>query len=113
MATGTQIACYRTIPPIGAVSTPLPPEIGSPPDRHWPLSGGNGRFRSSTTDFGQYQPREKEEKGELGVWRCSPDPDPSPAGDFFARVIRRPRVISSPCEGRRSVSPRRDKERGD
>ncbi|RWW81962.1 hypothetical protein BHE74_00009608 [Ensete ventricosum] len=53
---------------------------------HQLLSGGNGRFRPSATDFGWYQPREKEEegeeKGEPGVWRYSLDP--SPAGDFFS-----------------------------
>ncbi|RRT70618.1 hypothetical protein B296_00036292 [Ensete ventricosum] len=35
-------------------------------------------------------------KGEPGVWCCSPDPDPSFAGDFFARAIRCLRAISSP-----------------
>ncbi|RWV92383.1 hypothetical protein GW17_00045251, partial [Ensete ventricosum] len=63
---------------------------------------GNGRFRPSTVDFGRYQPmdneEEGEEKGEPGAWRCSPDPDPLPTGDFFSRVRRR------------NVSPRGEKE---
>ncbi|RWW56469.1 hypothetical protein BHE74_00036814 [Ensete ventricosum] len=55
---------------------------------------------------------DKEEKGELGVQCCSPDPDPLSAGDFFTRAIHRPRsiarvirlpwVISSPRVGRRN-----------
>ncbi|RWV79330.1 hypothetical protein GW17_00059552, partial [Ensete ventricosum] len=66
-----------------------------------PISILTGRFRSSVADFGRSQSREKEEegeeeegeeKGELGVWRCSPNLDLSPTGDFF--------------------SPRGEKERG-
>ncbi|RZR92312.1 hypothetical protein BHM03_00020589 [Ensete ventricosum] len=38
-------------------------------DRHWPLLGGNGQFRSSPVDFEWYQPREGEEKP--GVQHCS------------------------------------------
>ncbi|RRT43858.1 hypothetical protein B296_00042687 [Ensete ventricosum] len=43
-------------------------------DRRLPLSGGNGRFRSSVVDFMRYQLREKEEKEEPGVRRYSPNP---------------------------------------
>ncbi|RRT60498.1 hypothetical protein B296_00031765 [Ensete ventricosum] len=56
-------------------------------DYHRLLSGGNGRFRLSTTNFGRYQSREGarrrrgrrrgEEKGEPRVRRCSPDPSPA------------------------------------
>ncbi|RRT79900.1 hypothetical protein B296_00024680 [Ensete ventricosum] len=74
--------------PIGAVSASLPPEI----DRR-SLSGGNGRFRSSPTDFGRYQRREKEEEGEEKGERGDPallSQSRSPAGfsvsrgDFFS-----------------------------
>ncbi|RZR94646.1 hypothetical protein BHM03_00023398 [Ensete ventricosum] len=87
-------------------------------DRRWLLSGDNGRFRPSVADFGQYQPREKEEegeeKGEPGVDIALPVPSPArsiarerflhsrdllPAGDFFNCTICRPRAISSPGGG--------------
>ncbi|RWW73031.1 hypothetical protein BHE74_00019121 [Ensete ventricosum] len=64
-------------------------------DRRRLLSGGNGRFRPSATDFGWYQLREKEEEGEPGLWRCSLDPALSLTGNFFAHAIRRPQAISS------------------
>ncbi|RWW11710.1 hypothetical protein GW17_00024658 [Ensete ventricosum] len=64
-------------------------------DCHRPISGGINRGR------------EKEEEGEEkpGVL--------SSRRQRIARAIRHPRAISSPREGRRNVSPRGEKERGD
>ncbi|RZR93998.1 hypothetical protein BHM03_00022602 [Ensete ventricosum] len=49
------------------------------------------RNRSLPVDFGRYQPREKEEgeeKENLEIRRCSPDPDPCPrASQHFAERI--------------------------
>ncbi|RRT33595.1 hypothetical protein B296_00055600, partial [Ensete ventricosum] len=104
-----------------------------------PLSGGNGRFRPSSADFGQYQLREKEEEGEEEEGEekreprdpalLFPDPNPSPAGfsalrgenlwrswgeENDARASRR--GFASPRMGflgRRNVSTCGEKERGD
>ncbi|RWW17541.1 hypothetical protein GW17_00018531 [Ensete ventricosum] len=53
-------------------------------NRRRPLSGDNNRFRSSVANFERYS-RERKKKSEkkrenLEIRRCSPDPDPSPAG---------------------------------
>ncbi|RWW67238.1 hypothetical protein BHE74_00025328 [Ensete ventricosum] len=70
----------QAVPPCSDCFRPLPREI----DRRWPLSGGNGRFRPSPTDFERYQRgREKEEEGEEENLKIS-SPDLSPAGDFFS-----------------------------
>ncbi|RZR72203.1 hypothetical protein BHM03_00011161 [Ensete ventricosum] len=71
------------------------------------LLGGNGRFPLLVVDFGRYQPSEGERRsGRRKTWSSAL---------LFARVICRSRlrVISSPCAGRRNVSPHREKERGD
>ncbi|RWW69027.1 hypothetical protein BHE74_00023387 [Ensete ventricosum] len=73
-------------------------------DRHRLLSGSIGRFRPSTTDFGQYQPREGERtRGRRKTW-CRQSVARS------AHAIRRPgRVLlhtrgeeTSPQVGRRN-----------
>ncbi|RWW10855.1 hypothetical protein BHE74_00020016 [Ensete ventricosum] len=61
---------YRVIPPIGAVSAPLPPEI----DRLRLISIVDSRFRAISA--------EGEKKPE--VWRCS-SPALSVARTFIAR----------------------------
>ncbi|RWW35333.1 hypothetical protein BHE74_00059770 [Ensete ventricosum] len=76
-------------------------------DHRRPLSSDNDRFRSSLADFGRYQPREKEEegeeRGEPGIWRCSPDPDPSSRlHEISSRRLLRGKMFLLP--GRRNVS---------
>ncbi|RWW39100.1 hypothetical protein BHE74_00055598, partial [Ensete ventricosum] len=74
--TGTRIAHYRTIPPIAAVSIPLPPEIG-----RW------------------YQPREKEEEGEE-----KGEPGDSTLLSRSRSVAYRQCLL--PTRGEKNVSPR-------
>ncbi|RZR79110.1 hypothetical protein BHM03_00004726 [Ensete ventricosum] len=75
-------ARYRAVPSIGVVSAPLPPEIAVDFDRRWPISGGINQGRK----------KKREKKGRTWSRRSSPNP--------FART------------GRRNVSPRGEKERG-
>ncbi|RRT63155.1 hypothetical protein B296_00021712 [Ensete ventricosum] len=80
--------------------------------RYHPKSVGNSRCRSSLADFGRYQPRKKEEKGELGdlalLSRSSPV-------DFSAISRGEENDVSSPragFSGRRCFfSPRGEKKR--
>ncbi|RWW62822.1 hypothetical protein BHE74_00030028, partial [Ensete ventricosum] len=56
--------------------------------------------RESLEEEGEEE--EDEEKGDPGVRHYSSDPNPLLVRVFFARVIRRSRVISSPRTGRRN-----------
>ncbi|RWW26441.1 hypothetical protein BHE74_00009086 [Ensete ventricosum] len=57
----------QAVPPIGAVSAPLPLEI----DRRRPISGSSSRGREK---------KKREKKREKNLESV----DPSPAGDFFS-----------------------------
>ncbi|RRT55264.1 hypothetical protein B296_00007126 [Ensete ventricosum] len=60
---------YWAVPPIGAVSTPLPPKIDR--DRFWAVSAEGGR-------------KKKREKKNLELDTALRLRDPLPAGDFFS-----------------------------
>ncbi|RRT66209.1 hypothetical protein B296_00040393, partial [Ensete ventricosum] len=80
-------------------ATPWCHRLGLFLPHYHPKSGGNGRFRPSTADFRRYQPREKEEEGEEeGEGKREP-------GVGASLLIPSPADDSSPCAGRRNVSP--------
>ncbi|RRT39161.1 hypothetical protein B296_00042644 [Ensete ventricosum] len=66
------------------------------------LSGSNGQFRPSPTDFWRYQPREKEEKGETRDPTLLSRSRSSPAGfstlrrENFRRSREEENDVSSP-----------------
>ncbi|RWW69815.1 hypothetical protein BHE74_00022551, partial [Ensete ventricosum] len=67
--TDTRTACYRAVPPIAVVSTPLPPK--------------SDRYRAVTINFDRWRPisngisQEREKKNMEPI-------NPSPARDFFS-----------------------------